>query len=127
MQMPVPDPVILARKAEIVRRLQEALPIAGVIHEPTETRAYECDALTAYRCPPLAVVLPTSTAEVAAAMRVCHEMGVPVGPARRGHEPRGRVHADGGRGGDRGRAAERGAGDRTTPTAASGCRPGGPT
>lgn len=80
MQMPVPDPAILARKAEIVRRLQEALPVAGVIHEPTETRAYECDALTAYRCPPLAVVLPTSTAEVAAAMRVCHEMGVPVVP-----------------------------------------------
>src|SRR5690606_35700093 len=44
------------------------------------TRAYECDGLAAYRCPPLAVVLPRSTAEVAAALRVCHALGVPVVP-----------------------------------------------
>ena len=25
---------------------------------PHETRVYECDALTAYKCPPLAAVLP---------------------------------------------------------------------
>jgi glycolate oxidase len=36
--------------------------------------------LTAYRCPPLVVVLPSTTEEVAAAMRACHEMGVPVVP-----------------------------------------------
>ena len=29
-----------------------------MIHDPAEVRAYECDAFTAYRCPPLAVVLP---------------------------------------------------------------------
>ncbi|MBP7241346.1 FAD-linked oxidase C-terminal domain-containing protein [Amaricoccus sp.] len=80
MEMPAPDPAILARKADIVRRLQEALPAGGVIFEPNEVRAYECDALTAYRCPPLAVVLPGSTEEVAAVMRLCHEMGVPVVP-----------------------------------------------
>ncbi len=78
--MPVPDPAILARKAEIVRRLQDVLPAAAVIHDPVETRAYECDALTAYRCLPLAVVLPSTTEEVAAAMRVCSELGVPVVP-----------------------------------------------
>jgi glycolate oxidase len=80
MQMPQPDPAILARKDEIVRRLQAALPAGAVIFEPTETRAYECDALTAYRCPPLAVTLPASTAEVAAVLRICHGMGVPVVP-----------------------------------------------
>ncbi len=52
----------------------------AVIDDPAETRAYECDALTAYRCPPLAAVLPGSTAEVAAVLRLCHEMGVPVVP-----------------------------------------------
>jgi glycolate oxidase len=51
-----------------------------VIFAPTETRAYECDALTAYRCPPLAVTLPASTAEVAAVLRVCAEFGAPVVP-----------------------------------------------
>ncbi len=80
MQMPFPDPAILARKGEIVRRLQGVLPADAVIFESTEVKAYECDALTAYRCPPLAVVLPASTEEVAAALRVCFELGVPVVP-----------------------------------------------
>ncbi|MCZ0813815.1 MAG: FAD-linked oxidase C-terminal domain-containing protein [Pseudomonadota bacterium] len=80
MDMPPPNPDILARKPELVARLNRALPEAAVISDPAETRAYECDALTAYKCPPLAVVLPGSTQEVAAALRICHEMGVPVVP-----------------------------------------------
>ena len=66
MQMPVPDPAILALKSRLVERLLGVLPADAVIHDETETRAYECDALTAYRCAPLAVVLPRTTAEVAA-------------------------------------------------------------
>lgn len=80
MEMPEPRARILARKAEIVARLQAVLPAHAVIHDPAEVRAYECDALTAYRCPPLAAVLPASTAEVAAVLRICHEEGVPVVP-----------------------------------------------
>ncbi|HLS59454.1 MAG TPA: FAD-binding protein, partial [Paracoccaceae bacterium] len=80
MEMPVADARIMARKAAIVRRLSAALPGEAVIDDPAELRAYECDALTAYVCPPLAVVLPRSTAEVAAVMRICHEEGVPVVP-----------------------------------------------
>jgi len=80
VEMPVPDPTILSRKAEIVAGLQSVLPAGAVISEVPETRAYECDALTAYRCPPLAVVLPASTEEVAAVLKICHEMGVPVVP-----------------------------------------------
>ena len=57
MQMPDPDASILARKGHIVARLQEVLPKGAVISDISETRAYECDALTAYRCPPLAAVL----------------------------------------------------------------------
>jgi len=80
MQMPTPSAEILARKAEIVARLRQVLPAGAVIDDPFETRAYECDALSAYRCPPLAVVLPASTEEVAAALKACHEMSVPVVP-----------------------------------------------
>jgi glycolate oxidase len=80
MQMPEPDPAILARKAEIVRRLEAALAPGAVIHDRAELRAYECDALTAYRCPPLCVVLPASTAEVAAVLAACHAEGVPLVP-----------------------------------------------
>ncbi len=80
MEMPAPDPVILAKKARIVQRLLEVLPPEAVIHDESETRAYECDALTAYKCPPLCAVLPASTEEVAAVLKVCHEEGVPVVP-----------------------------------------------
>ncbi|MGB3553076.1 MAG: FAD-linked oxidase C-terminal domain-containing protein [Jannaschia sp.] len=80
MEMPKPDPFVLDRKAELVSRLLTVLPEDAVIHALEETRAYECDALTAYRCPPLAAVLPRSTAEVSAVLAICHEMGVPVVP-----------------------------------------------
>ena len=80
MRMPDPDIAILDRKAEIVTRLQAVLPDEAVVSDPTELRVYECDALTAYRCPPLAVVLPGSTEEVSAVLAICSELGVPVVP-----------------------------------------------
>lgn len=80
MQMPLPSARVLAEKALIVKRLRAILPRDSVIDDPAETRAYECDALSAYRCAPLAVVLPRTTAEVAACLKLCHEMGVPVVP-----------------------------------------------
>jgi glycolate oxidase len=80
MDMPVPSADILSRRARIVARLRAALPADAVIDAEEEVRAYECDALTAYRCPPLAVVLPRTTAEVSAALRICHAEGVPVVP-----------------------------------------------
>jgi glycolate oxidase len=80
MQMPEPNPAILARKAELVARLRKVLPGDAVIDDPVETRAYECDALTAYKCPPLAVLLPATTQEVSDALAICHEMGVQVVP-----------------------------------------------
>ncbi len=80
MEMPTPNPAILARKARVVERLQAVLPEDAVIHEEAETRAYECDALTAYKCPPMAAVLPASTQEVSDVLRICHEEGVPVVP-----------------------------------------------
>lgn len=80
MEMPAPSKDVLSRKSSIVARLRAVLPDNAVIDDPAETRAYECDALTAYRCPPLAAVLPASTQEVAAVLRICHEERVPVVP-----------------------------------------------
>ena len=77
--MPEPDNRMLEQRAGIVAALEAAAP-GAVISDPVETRAYECDALTAYRCPPLAVVLPRSSEEVAAAMKACHRLGVKVIP-----------------------------------------------
>ncbi|MEO0767788.1 MAG: FAD-linked oxidase C-terminal domain-containing protein, partial [Pseudomonadota bacterium] len=80
MEMPVPDPEVLARKARVVSRLREVLPADAVIDDPAETRAYECDALTAYRCPPMVAVLPSTTAQVSEVLSICHAEGVPVVP-----------------------------------------------
>jgi glycolate oxidase len=80
MQMPQPSASVIGRKDQIVARLLEVLPRDAVISDEHETRAYECDALTAYKCPPLCAVLPSSTKEVSDVLRICHEMGVPVVP-----------------------------------------------
>lgn len=80
MDMPAPDPAILAKKSQLVERLNAVLPADAVIHAEREIKAYECDALTAYRCPPLCAVLPGSTQEVAEVLKICHEMDVPVVP-----------------------------------------------
>ena len=80
MEMPTPDQAILRRKPAIAAKLRVILPEDAVIDDPAETLVYECDALTAYRCAPLAVVLPRTTAEVAAVLKLCHGEGVPVVP-----------------------------------------------
>ncbi len=78
--MPAPNPDVLRRKAAVLSRLLQVLPEGAVIHDPAETRVYECDALTAYRCPPMLAVLPSTTQEVSEVLRICHEEGVPVVP-----------------------------------------------
>jgi len=80
MEMPVPSAAIMAKKARLVSRFLSVLPKDAVIHAAAETRAYECDALTAYKCPPLCAVLPGSTQEVAAVLKICDEERVPVVP-----------------------------------------------
>lgn len=78
--LPPLDPDILARRPEIVRALREIVPGEGVIDHPDGLVPYESDGLTAYRQPPMVVVLPESTQQVAAVLRWCHEQGVPVVP-----------------------------------------------
>ncbi len=80
MEMPRPNPEILARKQAVLARLLRVLPPDAVIEDQAETRAYECDALTAYRCPPMLAVLPSTTQEVSDVLHICHDEGVPVVP-----------------------------------------------
>jgi glycolate oxidase len=75
---PLPDQSILARRDEIIAGLGKLLPPEGLIVSEDERRAFETDALTAYRHVPLAVALPRTTEEVAAVLRYCHEHGVKV-------------------------------------------------
>ena len=76
--MPKPDERVLARRDAIVAGLAALLPPGSLITEEDERRAYETDALTAYRQIPLAVVLPETTDEVAAVLRFLNAEGVKV-------------------------------------------------
>ncbi len=49
----------------------------GVVSSPEELRTYDCDGLTNFRVTPLAVLLPTSTAEVQGVVRICHRKRIP--------------------------------------------------
>jgi glycolate oxidase len=77
---PPPDPGILARRDAIIAGLAALVPAASLIVTEDERRAFETDALTAYRKMPLAVVLPTTTEEVSAVLRFLHANGVKVVP-----------------------------------------------
>nr|WP_246527092.1 FAD-linked oxidase C-terminal domain-containing protein [Plastoroseomonas hellenica] len=78
--MPDPKPGILAKRDAIIAALRALVPGDGVIGEAIRLKPYETDGLSAYRQPPLAVVLPRTTAEVAAVLRYCHQEGVRVIP-----------------------------------------------
>jgi len=80
LQMPDPDGEVLKGRAAIAAAMRKILPAASVIDHADELRAYETDALTAYRQPPLLVVLPDTTEQVCAILRWCHEHGVKVVP-----------------------------------------------
>ncbi|WP_458791671.1 FAD-linked oxidase C-terminal domain-containing protein [Yoonia sp. MH D7] len=80
MDMPHPNATVISRKAQLVTELLTVLPANAVISDPIETRVYECDGLTAYRCQPLCVVLPSTTAQVAAVLKICFDLNVPVVP-----------------------------------------------
>src|SRR3712207_6031407 len=75
---PKPDERVLARRDAILAGLRPLVAAEALIASEDERRAFETDALTAYRKMPLAVVLPSTTEEVSAVLRFCHANGVKV-------------------------------------------------
>ncbi len=67
-----------ARQAEVVAALAPLLPAHALLWHGEDTTPYECDGLTAYRQSPLLVALPETEAQVAAVLRACHALQVPV-------------------------------------------------
>ena len=80
LKMPAPDQHVIARRAEIAAALRAIVPGEGVIEDPDGLRPYESDGLTAYRQPPLLVVLPETTQQVSRILAWCHAEGVKVVP-----------------------------------------------
>jgi len=64
-------------RADLIQQMLAALGPDGVIAEREQLRTYECDGLTSYRVIPSLVVLPETAGEVQAAVRICHQAGVP--------------------------------------------------
>lgn len=79
MRMPDVDREVLARRGGLVEGFRRLVP-DGVIAEDDALVAYDCDALTAYRQKPLAVVLPKTPDEVSAVLRFCLENKVKIVP-----------------------------------------------
>ncbi len=59
------------------RRLRTLLPDRAIVAAPQELLAYDCDGLTLHRHQPPLVVLPETTEQVAAVVRLCHQQGIP--------------------------------------------------
>ena len=66
------------RQRDVVAALSQVLPGETILFRHEDTAPFECDALTAYRTSPLVVVLPHTEAQVAAVLKTCHYLGVPV-------------------------------------------------
>jgi glycolate oxidase len=80
LKMPLPDADTLSRRDDIIAALRAIVPGEGVITKPHELKPFESDALTAYRQPPMVVVLPETTAQVSAILKYCHAHNVKVVP-----------------------------------------------
>src|SRR5450756_2041128 len=80
VRMPEVDGAVLARRERIVAALRTIVPGEGVIASEREMKPYETDGLTAYHQPPMVVVLPETTEQVAQVLRYCHDEGIKVVP-----------------------------------------------
>ena len=80
LTMPKAEAAILAKRAEIVRRLEAIVRPGNVFADERRMRPYECDAVTMYRQLPLVVVLPETVDEVSAIMALAKALNVKVVP-----------------------------------------------
>jgi glycolate oxidase len=78
--MPPPDQATLAKREQIIAAMRAIVPGEAVIDDPDALRPWESDGLTAYRQPPMLVVLPETVEQVSAILRWCHAEAVKVVP-----------------------------------------------
>jgi glycolate oxidase len=78
LALPEPDRAVVRQRESIIADLRRLVPAGTIISDEDGRRAYETDALTAYRRLPLAVALPASTEEVSRLLRYCHANDIKV-------------------------------------------------
>lgn len=75
----LPDPrTRVELQRQVVAQLEPLLPPGALLHQPEATGPFECDGLMVYRQRPLAVALPEHDSQLAAVLRACHALRVPV-------------------------------------------------
>ncbi|MEQ8738988.1 MAG: FAD-binding protein, partial [Hoeflea sp.] len=75
-----PDRSVTDRRPVIIADLEDMLPEGCLITEERELVPFDTDAFVSYRRMPLAVVLPETTAQVAAVLKYCNDNAIPVVP-----------------------------------------------
>lgn len=80
LRLPDPDAATISRRAAIIDDIARLIGRDALITDEDGRRAFETDALTAYRRMPLFVVLPRSTEDVSKVLRYCHDNELKVIP-----------------------------------------------
>src|SRR5438105_164 len=80
MSAPASEARPAAVSGEVAARMAAVVGERHCISDPSELRTYECDGLTSFRVAPGLVVLPGSTEEVAAVVRIARESDLPIVP-----------------------------------------------
>jgi glycolate oxidase subunit GlcD len=78
MAVTLPEPNVT--RETLVKELAAVVGREAVLHDQGEMRVYDCDAYTVEKSAPAVVVLPTSTEQVAAVVKVCNRLRVPFTP-----------------------------------------------
>src|SRR4051794_4275454 len=77
----------------LLESLRAVVGVDGVVSDPERLVVYECDAYTLEKMLPHAVVLPKTTGEVAAVVKLCVENNLPIIPRGAGTSLSGAVLA----------------------------------
>jgi len=73
-----PDVEVIGRRDQLIRGLRELVPPESVVADEDGRRAFETDALTAYKQMPLAAVLPTTTGQISRILKFCKANSIKV-------------------------------------------------
>ena len=65
-------------KKQIIRMFSSILPESAILHDRISLRAYECDALSAYRQMPMVVLLPSQRSQIQDILRLCYQHDIAV-------------------------------------------------
>ena len=80
LAMPKIDRKLLSRKEIIISNLKKIVKDENVLDQQHQIKAYETDALSAYKQKPLVVVFPENTEEVSKVLMYCNQEKIKVVP-----------------------------------------------